>query len=77
MTKQFGVVIRDEVPDITWQRLPAVMLLALVKISEAEKRSNELRRWISAKQDRRPSPCERRRAVCLHRYDTGPPNIGS
>jgi hypothetical protein len=52
MTKQFGVVIRGEAPDITWQRLPTSMLKALVKISKAEKRSDELRLRAPGKQDR-------------------------
>jgi hypothetical protein len=56
MTKQFGAVLRGEASDITWKRLPTAMLKALVKISKAEKRSDELRLRARGKQNRKTRP---------------------
>jgi hypothetical protein len=36
LAKRFGVTIREEVPEVTWQRIPEPMLKLLVEITEAE-----------------------------------------
>jgi hypothetical protein len=36
LAKRFGATIREEVPEVTWQRLPEPMLKLLVDITEAE-----------------------------------------
>ncbi len=36
LAKRFGATIREEMPEVTWQRIPEPMLKLLVKISEAE-----------------------------------------
>ena len=41
LAKRFGVTIREEVPEVTWQRLPEPMLKLLVQITEAEAASDD------------------------------------
>jgi hypothetical protein len=36
LAKRFGVTIREEMPEVTWQRIPEPMLKLLVEITEAE-----------------------------------------
>ena len=38
LAKRFGVTIREEVPQVTWECVPHPMLKLLLEIAEAERR---------------------------------------